>query len=422
MKRQSLMAMQLAIACSILLAINGCFKDNCSRTYTIYKAVYKPLSEVRLNMKSNAPQAVEIPGKIYLYGNYIFLNDLQKGIHVIDNSNPNAPKNVAFITIPGNVDMAIKGNILYADSHSDLVAFDITNPKSVVAKKFVNNVFKHRSAYYYTSSATVDPDSILVQADWIRKDTTVSCEVYQRYYDMYYALGESDMAGNFASKSIGGVGGSMASFTLMSDKLYTVTSQELKTFDISSPTDPVFKGDLKPGNWVIETIFPYKDKLFLGTTNGMYIFDASNPNSVTLMSKFEHARSCDPVIAEEEYAYVTLRSGSRCDGFINQLDVVGIDNHTLPKLIKSYPLTNPHGLSKDGNLLFVCDGKDGLKVFDASDVQNIKQIKHLKGMETYDVIAWNKKALVTAKDGLYQFDYTNENNIKLISTIKLNKF
>src|SRR5690348_6755403 len=107
MKRQALMAMQLAIACSILLSLNGCFKDNCSRTYTIYRPVYKPLSEVRLNMKGGAPRDVENPGKIYLYGNYIFLNDLQKGIHVIDNSNPSTPKNVAFISIPGNVDMAV---------------------------------------------------------------------------------------------------------------------------------------------------------------------------------------------------------------------------------------------------------------------------------------------------------------------------
>jgi hypothetical protein len=422
MKRQSLMAMQLAIACSILLALNGCFKDNCSRTYTIYRPVYKPLSEVRLNMKGGAPEEVENPGKIYLYGNYIFLNDLQKGIHVIDNSDPSAPKNVAFIKIPGNVDMAVRGNILYADSHSDLVTFDITNPKNAVALKFVNNVFKHRSAYYHTSSTTVNPDSIMVQADWIRKDTTVSCEVYQRYFEMFYASGSADMSGNFAQKSIGGVGGSMATFTLMNDKLYTVTNQHLKTFDISTPTNPVFKSEVQPGNWNIETIFPFKEKLFLGTTNGMYIFDASSPNGVTLLGQFAHLESCDPVIAEDNYAFVTLRTGSRCNGMINQLDVVNITNLMLPNLVKSYPLTNPHGLSKDGKLLFICDGKDGLKIFNASEVTSIKLLKHVKGIEAYDVIAWNNKALVTAKDGLYQFDYTNENNIKLISTIKLNKF
>jgi hypothetical protein len=46
-------------------------------------------------------------------------------------------------------------------------------------------------------------------------------------------------------------------------------------------------------------------------------------------------------------------------------------------------------------------------------------MKHITGMETYDVIAWNNKALVVAKDGLYQFDYSNLNNIRLLSKIGL---
>jgi hypothetical protein len=383
--------------------------------------VYKTLTQVRANMKSNAPQAVEQPGKIYLYGNYIFLNDRQRGIHVIDNSQPTAPVNVAFINIPGNVDMAVKGNILYADSYGDLVAFDITNPKQVVAKKFLNSVFQHRNSYYTYVSNSTNPDSTLIVAGWTRKDTTVDCETYERYYNMYYSNASADASGNYSAPQVGGMGGSMASFTLMNDKLFTVTNQHLKTFDVSTPQDPVFQSDVTPGSWAIETIFPYKDKLFIGTNMGMYIYDASNPNSVTMMSQFQHARSCDPVIAEDDYAYVTLRNGVSCGGTLNQLDVVAISNLNFPSLVKSYPLSNPHGLSKDGNLLFICEGKEGLKVFDASEVTDIKLIKHLKGTETFDVIAWNKKALVTTTDGLYQFDYSNVNDIKLISTIKLKK-
>ena len=34
-------------------------------------------------------------------------------------------------------------------------------------------------------------------------------------------------------------------------------------------------------------------------------------------------------------------------------------------------MTNPHGLTKDNNLLFICDGKDGLKMYDAADPLNI---------------------------------------------------
>jgi hypothetical protein len=421
MKRQAIMAMQLALTCMIMLSLNGCFKDNCTKTYTLFKPIYKTLTQVRAEMKSGAPKEVSRPGKIYIYGNYIFLNEMQRGIHIIDNSQPTAPRNIAFINIPGNVDMAVNGNTLYADSHGDLVAFDISNPSQTVAKKFVDNVFSHRRAYYVQNGVTMNPDSIQLIAGWTQKDTTVDCETYELYYDRFYSMEKADMAGNYASPQVGGAGGSMASFTLLNNYLYTVSNYQLKTFDVSTPQNPVFKSEIIPGNWFIETIFPFKEKLFIGTRNGMYIFDASNGTNPTMISSFMHLRSCDPVVADDDHAFVTLRSGTQCEGFANQLEIVNIKNLTAPSLVKKYDLTNPHGLSKDGNLLFICDGKDGLKVYDASNVSDIKLKKHVVGMETYDVIAWNKIALVVAKDGLYQFDYTDANDIRLISTIKLKK-
>lgn len=127
----------------------------------------------------------------------------------------------------------------------------------------------------------------------------------------------------------------------------------------------------------------------------------------------------DPVIADNQYAYVTLHSGTTCLGYNNQLDIVQLNNLSNAELVKTYNLTNPHGLSKDGNLLFICDGTDGLKIFDASNVQNLQLIKQFPGLETYDVIANNKIALVVAKDGLYQYDYSNVNNIHLLSKINI---
>jgi hypothetical protein len=153
----------------------------------------------------------------------------------------------------------------------------------------------------------------------------------------------------------------------------------------------------------------------------MYIFSISNPDNPAQLGQFNHVRSCDPVIADDTYAYVTLRSGTFCQGFTNQLDVVRLNNLTNPSLVKTYQLTNPHGLSKDGNTLFICDGKDGLKVYNASDVNNLQLLKTISGMETYDVIAWNGIALVVAKDGLYQYDYSNLQNIRLLSKMTLSR-
>lgn len=101
--------------------------------------------------------------------------------------------------------------------------------------------------------------------------------------------------------------------------------------------------------------------------------------------------------------------------------MLDIKNIKVPTLVKSYPLTNPHGLSKDKNLLFICDGADGLKVFDATHADKIQTLQQITGLETYDVIASNNVALVIAKDGLYQYDYSNINNIHLLSKISIIK-
>lgn len=149
----------------------------------------------------------------------------------------------------------------------------------------------------------------------------------------------------------------------------------------------------------------------------MFIYDISNPDKPSRVSQFLHARACDPVIADDNYAYVTLRNGPTCPRGSNQMDIINISTLTSPTLVKTYPMTNPHGLSKDDDILFVCDGKDGLKVYDASGVNNLKLLHHIKGFDSYDVIAYNKIAMVVSKDGLRQYDYSNINDIKLVSKI-----
>ena len=81
----------------------------------------------------------------------------------------------------------------------------------------------------------------------------------------------------------------------------------------------------------------------------------------------------------------------------------------------------PHGLAKDGDLLLICDGQFGLKVFNAAKPTDLKSLSTIGNIDTYDVIATNKIALVVAKDGLYQYDYSDVSNIRLLSKIQVNK-
>lgn len=138
---------------------------------------------------------------------------------------------------------------------------------------------------------------------------------------------------------------------------------------------------------------------------------------------FSHLMGCDPVVADDKYAYVTLRSGTTCrNTSLNQLDVVDISDLRSPKLVKSYPMQSPHGLGKDGNTLFICEGKSGLKVYDAANVNTIdKNQLTTESMHSYDIIPFQKVAIVIGEDGLYQYDYSDPKKLQLLSRIAVTK-
>jgi hypothetical protein len=215
----------------------------------------------------------------------------------------------------------------------------------------------------------------------------------------------------------------MARYTIYDNYLYTIDDANMQVFDISSPSRPAFAGLINVG-FNIETIYPYKDKLFIGSQTGMHIYDNANPASPVRLSTFAHVRSCDPVVADDKYAYVTLRNGNTCGGFANQLDVVDISNLSSPKLVKTYQMSNPHGLGLDydTHTLFVCDGTSGLKVYDAKDPLALdKNILSRKTGHTFDVIPYKNIAIVTGNDGISQYDYSDPKNLKLLSKIAVIK-
>ena len=78
-----------------------------------------------------------------MYGNLILFNERNRGIHVIDNANPAAPANLLFLPVPGNIDIAVKDNILYADSYIDLVANDISDLNNIHEVNRVQGVFPY---------------------------------------------------------------------------------------------------------------------------------------------------------------------------------------------------------------------------------------------------------------------------------------
>jgi len=410
-----------SIIAALALVVNfSCMKDKATHTYTIQTPVVKTSTEIRKSIATTAATSIRGTGKIFTLNNYIFLSEKDKGIHIIDNSNPASPRNAAFINIPGNRDMAVRGQYLYADAYGDLVSFDISNPLHATPKNFFSNLFPDRWA---NGNATTNPDSLLAIVDWITRDTTVDLNANLGQYCAtcpYLAGGIYTAAAANTSQS-SGTAGSMSAFAIVADRLYTASQNNLNVFDISSGEIPILTNTMQL-NWSVETAYPFRDKLFVGSNSGVYMLDLkSDPDHPNSIGQFAHARACDPVVADGNYAYVTLSDGTWCMGNANELDIIDISNINFNSwgYTIAYPMTNPKGLAKDGNSLFVCDGKEGLKVYDVSDIKKVKLTAHIGIGATYDVIANGGLAIVVASDGIYQFDYSKM-PIESISRIPIN--
>jgi hypothetical protein len=403
--------------------IISCTKDKCSevRTFKRWDPIFVTANEYRHDINIAPARQLHNPGKIYFYKQYILINELREGVHIINNSSPANPINEGFIPITGNVDVSVMNDKLYADAYTDLLVVDIQNilqPKLIQRRENTFNSFYHAGPQGILSH--YQETDVVQQLDC--SDDLSGGNFFFRegglFMDMVSTAAFSGAA-NATGAPVVGQGGSMARFTISKNHLYTIGEQEIYAIPIQSD------GSVNNSNrvalpWGIETIFPYQDFLFIGARDGMHILGLSNPSSPNHMSTFSHAVACDPVVVQNDIAFVTLRTGNMCAGNNNQLDVIDVSNLMQPRLLHTHRMDNPHGLAVRGNYLYLCEGQHGLKVFDISNLGAIRSnLKaHIKGFDAFDVISISPEILlVIGVDGFRQYKVSNPTQLVLISQI-----
>ena len=144
------LAYLLTTLCSLVLlgTLSQC-SDRVEATirYTRVTPIYETTEVLRDAVVVMPPKAIEGTGKIYAHDGYLFLNQPAEGVHIIDNTDPTNPRPISFVNIPGNFDLAVQGDVLYADSYIDLLALDISDPRNVSVVQRVENVFPRYNSY-----------------------------------------------------------------------------------------------------------------------------------------------------------------------------------------------------------------------------------------------------------------------------------
>ena len=408
--------------CLLATGLFSCLEDECEevRYYTAYQPVVIAASEWRNNNFSLAgPESVCEPAGFYVYGDLLFVLDRQKGLHIIDNGDNDNPTPLAFLEIPGGSGLAVRNGMLYVSQYIDLLTFDLRDPAKPALVSRTENVFDLNSDF---STNMMSNGDVVIDMELGTEQIEIDCgkrsesEPYFWYESTLYAVDRVQAFravadANFATptREVVGVGGSLARFTINQGTLYVVDDHSLRTFSLAEPAAPAFVGKTSLG-WGIETIFPYEDMLFIGAQQGMHIYGLDDPNQPTFLSTFQHVRSCDPVVVQNDIAYVTMWGGSSCGDATDRLMVVDVTDARAPRLLQDFPMQNSHGLGVDADHLFLCNGEDGLRVFDLEENgQLADEVHHLPGFSAKDVIVLPTRreliALGWEQAGITQFDY-----------------
>lgn len=333
----------------------------------------------------------ESVSKIYLAGSTLYRASGGTAIDIYDLSIPVAPRHVGKIDVTGNSDIAVFGRYLYADQKADLIVIDVSDPSRPVRVDTVRGIFNDAFVSGWGRNFIADDNVGGMQG-------CGPC-----------AASEAVTSAP-ATNAGGGQGGSLTRFSIVGNRLYCVDYTTLRVFDISDPARPRYKNAIAIG-WGIETILADGDYLFMGGETGMSIYMRAG-DDVIHISEFQHRRSCDPVVVEGRYAYITLRGGSACGGFSNQMDIVDISNIKAPKLINSHPLTGPYGLAVRQGIVVVCDGTAGLRVLDVSNPAGVQEISTVTDIFPHDVILSGSLLIVTTDKGYLLYDASDLRNLK----------
>ena len=121
-----------------------------------------PTTKSRAKLQSDIQLLQPVTGagysRLYAYGDYLFATVKDKGLQVINNSIPENPEAVKFISIAGTKDVVIYGDTLVTNQYADLVIFSISQEKEVAR---INDLYDYKDYLDIPSNARWKASNIL---------------------------------------------------------------------------------------------------------------------------------------------------------------------------------------------------------------------------------------------------------------------
>jgi len=384
-------------------------------------AIYGNLDEIRAIPLNEGGRSIQNPGKIFIGEGFILIGEEGQGIHVVSNQDRSHPVSGNFIHIPGNKEFFVSGNTLYAESYYDVLKIDLSDPFEAKllsrSKNAIQDVFVNDAGETLIGFSYIEKNIVLDENDDFMKEVLDDQLVYLDFAKN--VIPKSSVPSSFAGNSSESIG-TLNRITKSNNHIYLVSNSNMIIIN-----DDDFESDIIRLEQIkddMETVFPYQNKLFVGSKTSMSVFDISNNGIPSELSEFEHATSCDPVLPFSDVAFVTLRTAdfSPCPGNSNALLVIDINDLSNATQLHEIPLASPYGMTIINSHLFVGNGESGLSIFNVEDPKNPQLIQKIEDLIAYDIIADPNDAdylFITGQEGMDQYEIDDE--FKLIFKSKI---
>lgn len=350
------------LCCALALALSSCEKDSCTDTWTQMLSIPVTVNRAAVQDSITAMPARELctGGNLYAYGDYLFVNVNREGYHLLDNADPANPRNVAFLRVPGATHMAFVDGRMVSDSYADMLVLDFGGPDALALVSSTPNLLLQ------TDGFDVADDRVAVGFEIQEVEFTESCEgqVTGRWGFTREAAFLADASGGVGRNIQVNTGGSLARLAFCDRMLYVLATDRLTTFELEGDElVNVRETQLQQGQ---ESMVRDGDFLYVASSWALTIIDIEDCGLPLELGRAPRwINNNDPDAVAGDLAVATLRQGNVADSTLNgSMIVYDVSDRTAPRELERIPMHHPVGVQIVGDRLYICDGWDGLLVYD----------------------------------------------------------
>ncbi len=355
----------------LFVVLAGCSTNLLNDTnYSRYKPVLMQqdqfLNAIHL---IQSPEKLDTVGKMQKIGDYLFVLDLYKGLHILQLDSSQKIINLSFLVIPGIIDFVVSDSMIYANSATDLVSLKFNSYDNIELIDRQQNVF-----YELMPPDRRQPDPVFSKGSRPDNTVIVGWQPDNNFGDLDTLLMPYYL------------------FALKDNYLLAALGDHILVFDISGQK-PVYKSVFQGNNNFIEKMQVFGNYLFTFSMQNMEVYSLSSITTPNKVNEYSGISAGSYIAIEYGQSYkffATFHSSALYYSTADAFALYDLGHFDKINLDTSFGLYYPLGILKQDTTVYVCDR--GIKIF---SYDSLLTYKGFKSGDDLDLFGFNDSTLVS---------------------------